>query len=85
MSAEDLRKEGNGRFNEGNYTGAIEKYKEAVDAGGGGNVDNKVKCYRYVVCYGVVRIIIYTFSATSVTAWTGEKSSVKLWTMLLKL
>ena len=58
MSAEDLRKEGNGRFNEGNYTGAIEKYKEAVDAGGGGNVDNKVKCYRYVVCYGVVRIII---------------------------
>jgi len=44
VSAEDLRKVGNGRFNEGNYTGAIEKYKEAVKAGGG-NIDNKVKCY----------------------------------------
>jgi len=44
ISAEDLRREGNGRFNEGNYTGAIEKYKEAVKAGGG-NIDNKVKCY----------------------------------------
>ena len=44
VSAEDLRREGNGRFNEGNYTGAIEKYKESVKAGWG-NIDNKVKCY----------------------------------------
>jgi len=44
LSAEDLRKEGNSRFNEGDYNGAIEKYKEAVKAGGG-NIDNKVKCF----------------------------------------
>ena len=48
MSAENLRREGNGRFNEGNYVGAIEKYMEAVTAGGG-SIDNKVKCYRYLV------------------------------------
>ena len=85
MSADNLRREGNGRFNEGNYVGAIEKYMEAVTAGGG-SIDNKVKCYRYLVYHGILHILIfYYFSATSVTASTGERSSVKLWAMPLKL
>eukprot|EP00090_Calanus_glacialis_P031446 TRINITY_DN5190_c0_g1_i2.p1 TRINITY_DN5190_c0_g1~~TRINITY_DN5190_c0_g1_i2.p1 ORF type:complete len:1519 (-),score=592.62 TRINITY_DN5190_c0_g1_i2:152-4708(-) len=41
--AEELRKEGNALFNEGKYQDAVQKYKEAINAGKG-NLDNKVKC-----------------------------------------
>ena len=45
VSADDLRKEGNKVFGDGNYTLAIQKYQEAINTGKC-SLEDKVKCYR---------------------------------------